>query len=800
MFVLPGADDTAQGSAQETLGTGAPQVCDSSALPRRPQNLPGVDPMEIDRLCGHLVAHIACRQQTQTVDPRGIELARIACMSLLVGSPDLGTSVERTPECDLVREMLRDPGPGGLAEARVARLWLAHAVGELPPEAPEAFIQLGREPLWPPIRALVFRGLAYYGLRHALKDLLTEGRPVYVDEADACFEAAWPDAVPEVAHRLTAPGNEPLPAETIGCWAALLAAEHALAATEDARTAEYALAPLVRQDVVSPPHTYAESINRYVAARTVAAWVRARIAQQRGEEGLLASSAGLLLPAWEREYLLALTQWVTGNPDGAASGLRRAMELNPHQTSVRLALAVLTAEQDPLAALSLLEVSTPTREMLVSRAAILTRLGRYEEAEAAITWVSSSPPPGEPIRFTWFQGRQQCRVRETALRTALAQRRGDWVAAEKAWQDDGTLWRRRSLPTARNLLSASLELRSGSLQKGPRRDDLEKRKQQAWDAIGSIPLLGSEMFFRAAAVVDSMPDRAARDFQTLLAQPAWLKAECRVGAGRVIFAGDALARMGFLDEGIRAYAIAAEAGSAAASERLAFLRFWSDGQQGAVAGSDSAAGEQIVHSPTWGPWPHVFAAVGLVMASCEESAREHVQAAEAHGAPPEVCLCIRALCDVLAGAPSAVPEETLVALGLSPQVDVALRMLIGPGGFGERARAFVRELGGRWLSDTPLEPRVVAALALGAMCSAGEWDEALAFADGSIESGQMWAADMAALVRVWHALTIAVCGQATEAETELLALASQAQLSDAQNPLPEGGAAGGKGANHGPVS
>jgi len=108
-----------------------------------------------------------------------------------------------------------------------------------------------------------------------------------------------------------------------------------------------------------------------------------------------------------------------------------------------------------------------------------------------------------------------------------------------------------------------------------------------------VPLTGDALFFRAAATLDARPERAAKDFQTLLRQRAWVDAECRAGGRRLLFAGDALLRLGRADAARRAYEQAGEPSSPELAERRAVAEVCRE----LVAGLLSASTREVALMP-----------------------------------------------------------------------------------------------------------------------------------------------------------------------------------------------------------
>jgi tetratricopeptide (TPR) repeat protein len=522
-----------------------------------------------------------------------------------------------------------------------------------------------------------------------------------------------------------------------------------------------ALASLANQN---PPRTLAESESRRIAARATAALARARLAQGIEVESMLTGIPGSTLPSWERAYLRGLGSWQDGDISGAISHLQSALEHNPHQTSIRLAIASLRASQSLEAALSVLEYPEPTREMWNARAALLARLERYAEAEDALRHCSpESTVASEPERYSWSRGRVQSRRREAALCTGLAERRRDWEMASKSWLAVSA--GRRTLQETRQLFAARQELESLPAGKSWRRDVLRQRLERGRTELGNIPLVGDALFFRANAMQAMQPDRAIKDFETLLRRRAWVEAECRVGGGRIVYVADALLRAGRVDDAIRGYELVRASRGTEVDERLAVALVLKEILHHAEASAITRAAERATVLAPTGPWPQLLAALGLLIMGDVSSARSRLDVAETRGAPEGVCRCLRSTCAVASSGTATLTDEELNTL--PGEVGAVVRFLCGAEPETARIKKYANKLGETWLAHCPTDPSLTARRFLAILFDEGRWEEVMRFADILARSEQPWAKDLAALARVRHALHSADRGDLKQAEMEL---------------------------------
>ncbi|MGE0129094.1 MAG: hypothetical protein AB7U82_13530 [Blastocatellales bacterium] len=731
-----------------------------------------IDHDELARLIAALRDHDCARspRRANEDDDRGILQA--VCLTLIAGPSELSIEFQPSPLLDQINVTLREAEPDDLPEARVCRLWLSCAAGTNEPDAANQFAALAEESLWPPALALVYRALSCFGRRRSMANLLPLSDSLSLAQADAWLEAthaADPDE--RFLDRLDASNDEWLPAAIRDRWRLLLAAEAALACGSLPTAIEETLAAMASETDEQPARGLAEAVSRRLSARAAAALARAQLAQGRGDDGALGGPASLHLPAWEREYLRALSRWHLGDQEAATTCLRTALDLNPHQTPTRLALAALLAGQSPEIALQTLEHDEPTREIYAARAALLARLGRYREAEETLDRVASDATVGaEPARFSWARGREQARRREQALRAALAEHHGDWNTADKSWRAACAEEQHRSLLEARQLFAAGGELRALAAGQNWRRGVLEQRAERLRRQLGEIPLGADAMFFRAVAMMDAAPHRAIKDFQTLLRRRAWVEAERRAGGGRIVRAGDTLLSLGQVEEAIRAYRLVDSDSTPGVKERLAVASVYAEVMRRSGATAITGEADQAMDLAPGSPWPQWLAALGLMIAGESEIAMKRLAASvnEDADAPELIRRCLQAVCAALSGAgDDSMTDEELAALNMPPETEAVVRLLCGAGDEIARIEALVESRGEAWIERCPVDAQSVARRLIAAWREQGDWDRALELARQLERSGQAWAVEMAALTRVRHALERACQGKLAEAEAEL---------------------------------
>lgn len=488
----------------------------TSTTPPTPAAVPDAD--DLARLCAQLAAHDAARGGATA--PARQDLFRACCQVLLAGPAELRGEALSAAGCDQARPVLSSIEANSLPEARICRLWI-----QPDSAAADVFAELSVATTWEPVRVLALRALAQLGRRDLVAAAVTG-----VTQLSWPLVDVWMDA--SLAGNGTFPeaGSTSTPVQ--GAWSCLLQTEHALAAGHTDPRDERNLTQFAAAPAPASPLTIEAVERRRLAPRAAGALVRARLSQHRDDGGVLASAAGLLLPAWERSYLAGLVRWVVGDVGGAISELKRSLEQSPLQSPTRLALGSAMAPRDPEAALAVLTWDHPTRQALIASAAILARLGRFELAQQAIERCEAAG--SEPLRFTWRPGRLQAAWQENVLRTALAERRSDWPAAAEAWSRACSAGHPpRSLAASRRLL----QMRAQS-------DVATKEFDDVWREIGPVVLTGSDRLFRAFAAADRWPQVAEKDLRALARQRAWCERERAAGAWRLLAVAEGFGRLG----------------------------------------------------------------------------------------------------------------------------------------------------------------------------------------------------------------------------------------------------------------
>jgi len=737
-----------------------------AALPEVRDSVPEVDGDAIASLGATFEAHLASRESASARAAAGLAEAqlRAVCVTLVAGPPELGAEGGLSAQCSVARAVLEQAGEDAPLEVRTCRLWLACAAGERGSEAPRLWPALAREPLWAPVRALAFRALAFYGLRSVLVGLLPHEGPLSLVEADAWLEASrLQDLDVDLLDRVAVGPAEPWSSQVRERWTILLSVERALWNSERAATDLSVLVDAGRR--VGAPLTLDQAEATRITRRAIAAMVRARIAHSEDPEELRSDDLGRGLPVWEREYLSGLACWQLGECDAAEAALRRAFAANPDQACIRCALAALIAPTSPDVALQMLsEAPNTTRELLVGRTSLLARARRYDEAERVLA--SAADSGFDAVRVSWRRGRVQAQRSVLGLRTALAERRLDWKGAEDAWAAAGA-GLDKGQQESRRLFVAQRERSALSEGRQWRREILTHRLERVGRELSAVPLVGTAQFFRAAAMMESSPDRAAREFEALLHQSSWVEAERRVGGGRLAFIGDALLRLGRPAAAIRAYRRATDVLSADVRERLAVASVCAEILQRRGSEAIASAVAQATEEAPASPWPHVIAAVGLLILVDAERARAATAEAGSRQAPEVVLQVLRAVTDALQGAPAVVTDEMLSALRMPAESAAAVRLLCGSGPELPRLAGLFATCGDEWIVRAPVDPAVIARRFAAALCRDGRTEAALQHARVLERSGQAWAIALAGHIRLALALQRAVRGELEEADREL---------------------------------
>lgn len=651
-----------------------------------------------------------------------------------------------------------------LPEARVCAVRAACTGGAADSAAASELASLLGRNLWPPVQWVAFLALAGLGQRRTLADLLPQEGPLNLAQADAWLEASHAEPLsPEWVGRVECPEWEGLSPEDIAHWTALLKAETQLALGERLDAGALAETALSRPNA---PGTYSEAIRRRFAARAAAAQVRAEIAEWGAPIQSLASPAMQGLPQWEREHLAGLAQWQARQWAEAEAALRRAVELAPLQAAPRCALSAFLAARSPEEVLAFLDFEgEATREMLCARACLLARMQRYEDAESAIA--GSDGASGECARLSWAAGRRQTDRCRAALKAALAQRRGDWAGAKAARAEACAAGEGKALRLAWELFAAQDELDSIAEGRGWRADVLKNQVESSRHRIGRSVMVGDAAFFRGAALLKEDPQQAAKDFRSLLRRREWCASERRAGGARLIFIGDALRRMGLDAEALRAYESAGDSGAG----RAALMQLCAALQGGAIPQEAEDTVARVAGLFPENATASLLAAAASLAAGVREGVEEHLAEAERLGAPAAACRCLRGFLHAADGK-ATLDEGDLRELGLPESAAAVVRFMGADGDGAARLKALIDCAGEKWAEVLPGAPESEARRALHHLCEQGEWDRAQELAEAVGVCGAGWAAELAALVGVRHALSLALAGEFEEAEAKLQRLAA----------------------------
>jgi Tfp pilus assembly protein PilF len=729
-----------------------------------------VDEEDLGRLMSALQAYRRDRWPQWEYDERQAGLVRATCLTIIAGqvcSDDLNS---RSQFADQTRMTLSEVGPGDLPEAQGCRLWLACAAGAETSDTARQFVGLVREDLWEPVKFLAYRALAHAGRRQILAATIPQEGPLTLAQADAWLEAAHAvEGDPRWTDRITT-AEALLPPAVCEKWLTLVKAESGLAYEGHTQAVESQLMSLMETERAAAPLTYVEAVTQYIASRAAAAVLRLRLSAWREEKDIFNSFAGRQLPAWERDYLRGLLNWQRNDLSGARMRLESALQQNPDQTPIRLALASVLAVHSLNDALTILEYEAPTRELCTLRAMLLVRLGDHPKAEGALP---ENTLGHEALRYSWMRGRKQYRQREHALRAALAEKRGEWDRARKSWrlasatsQSDPLPFYveniRKALREARQLYLIKQELGSMSTSQGWLRSVLAQRLKRGCYEISKLPLTGDALFFRAAAMTEVFPKRATRDFQALLRQQDWINAERRVGGGRIIFTGDSLLRLGKAADASRAYELTDLALSTGVKERLGVSVLCAAVLNNSDAEAISEATQRATRLVPNSPWPLLLAGLGHLIAGDTGAAHLEIENAKEKGAPEATYLRLQSLCTAMSGSAEATNEE-LPRLTSPDAIDAVISFLCGAGGI-----AAVKDLiSDGWITRCLTNPQLTARRLVADWCEAGKWDEAFRAAGALGQSPHPWAKELAALLHIRHALERTVRGEFGEADGEL---------------------------------
>jgi hypothetical protein len=576
--------------------------------------------------------------------------------------------------------------------------------------------------------------------------------------AEAWLEAHWPSEEGPSWSARELMSESHLPMALNECWAELLQAETELWHVGETAALEARFAAVISNVEQENLPTYAALEASRIGSRAAAALVRARIAQQREDGGVLETLSGRL-PMWEWAYLHGLSRWAVGDEAGARTSLQDALARNGHQTAVRAALAPLLASASVEQTLDLLSGESATREMLHLRAALLARRRRYAEAEETLTG-QARVAPYEAARYSWAAGRRLSRVQEQLLVVALAERRGDFKKAATTWHAEAPAEFNKSLYDARRLFAARRELTNVSMSRAWDHDLAARSFESSLRQVTSIPMIGDGLFFRAWSLIDRDPPRAGRDFTTLLRQRTWVDTERSAGATRILVAADVLLQLGQLDEALTAYELLGSASEETRSRYAVALVYSKLRSHSPIDVLRQVSDHALELAPA-SPWPQLLSALGAVMCGNPEEASTRVAMAEGRGAPDKICRVLRALSGL-----SPLNETELCALHLPTRAEATVRLLCGDQPDGVRVEAFAAAFGDQWTAFCPADVEWMGRVLVSALCDAGRWDEAERHANELARGGH--GHDLVCWMRLRKVLARAVRGDLTNVDCELL--------------------------------
>jgi hypothetical protein len=581
-------------------------------------------------------------------------------------------------------------------------------------------------------------------------------------EVDGWLEAALTGGMPvgwRTAVAEAAPG--PHMADDVDRWRRLLLAEGALAEGDAAAGLD-----VIFKSLASKPGAASSDAGRRIASRAAAALVRLRVAQGSGLWDVLDWAAFAALPAWERLYLRGWVEWRDGNLGAAEQALRGSLAEDAGRGYVRLALATLRSRQSPDEALTLIEPAQPTFDVLVSRAALLLRLRREDEAQFIL---AQTRPPArlarEPLRYDSARAHVERDRQCVLLLAGLAERQGRWLEARSLLRSPVLAGGRAGAIDARLAFSAGQELRRSSGNRPWVREEAGQLVRRHLSVAASAPLGGDDLFHRGWARLAVDPASGLADLRSLRQQAGWVASQQRLGGRRLVAIGDALLGLGNVTEAVRAYETAGPACPEAA-ERLEFARLalalTGTGAAAKPGPSAPSAEDSIVRNP----WLCALRALHMAMAGETGPALAGL-AQVRRSAKPDLGGILPGDWTVTVAAGS-VGSRSAAASELSRgALDAALRLVFGPEKSGERAAAFIAFLGEKWVDYCPTAAEAVARLYLAGLCARAKWAEAATWVRGLVSRGLPWAADMAALVDVQRGLAAAVAGDFDQAKSLL---------------------------------
>ena len=648
------------------------------------------------------------------------EKFRAVCDIVLAGLSD-SDSADVSPAGDSrIPDDLKDLKPDDPPEVHWAGAWLKCAQDDPAGESVELLVSLA-DRVFGPARFLAFRTLVRMGRRRDIMRLIPEKGALSLYEADALLETGalhllvegWTDRIALNADSL-------ISATLSQQWIALLDVEATLATAGASGDMETRLANILSHGGREEVEAVEKAFHEYVLSRAAAALARVCIDRRRDAAEVLDSGAAEEgLPHWERSYLRGLSHLALGAPDAAKTHLEEACLKNPRQGAVGMALAGIVARRHPEEGLKLLESAEPTRELKIFRAVLLTRCRRYEEALACLQTDGEKGLPREPARLFWPAGRKDLARQAQALETALLEQKGEWQRASHAWARIGPEDVPATLLKARAFYQAKREEETLLPHQSWRRSVLSQSMGRSRHELGQALLNRESLFFWAAAILPEDPETAVKGFQRLLKQRKWVMSQQALGADRLVYMGDVLLQKGHPADAVRAYALAADADHPDVGPRLEVA----EALLGYAKSSDSNYPPEQAEDPS-SYYPTLLTAMERIAAGEKEAAASSLSEAESRDAPEPVCRFLRRILEKKVD-PETLTETEISGMKLPPFLEAVLKMMTGPGEWGERLKAFAEARGKNWIGECPFTKHAAAAALLNHLCREGEWDEVM---------------------------------------------------------------------------
>jgi hypothetical protein len=227
--------------------------------------------------------------------------------------------------------------------------------------------------------------------------------------------------------------------------------------------------------------------------------------------------------------------------------------------------------------------------------------------------------------------------------------------------------------------------------------------EQGDQDLAGVTLTGDARLFRALAIVDRAPDRAAVQLTDLLKDVGWVAREGAVGGARILVAADALASLGRVSEALRAYETMPMPWPPAVEERRAVALVYQEFAREQSAPDLSRAARAVHRLAPRNCWPQVFAALAHALAGQPREANEHLERARQLGVAETIVSYVRSVLIVREGR--TIEGSSVAGLELP---DTSWRWLSAfcPGAAGrEQAMSFLASLGPDWIARFVVQPK-----------------------------------------------------------------------------------------------